>query len=139
MLALRVPLYVSRCGEAVDPVQCNVDACDKPCELGFWSDWGECSKACNAGIQTRFRDVVVEAGPTGYCPEGDDEDRLGVRYCNDFDCPPDVVVFDKIDMVTEHPPVGEQHKSVVDALVASKDMSMIQHFSKRSETQNEDV
>merc|ERR1719316_1694640 len=47
------------CGEAVDPVQCNVDACDKPCELGFWSDWGECSKACNAGIQTRFRDVVV--------------------------------------------------------------------------------
>jgi len=87
------------CGEAVDPVQCNVDACDKPCELGFWSDWGECSKACNAGIQTRFRDVVVEAGPTGYCPEGDDEDRLGVRYCNDFDCPPDVVVFDKIDMV----------------------------------------
>merc|ERR1719460_1498607 len=84
------------CGEAVDPVQCNVDACDKPCELGFWSDWGECS---NAGIQTRFRDVVVEAGPTGYCPEGDDEDRLGVRYCNDFDCPPDVVVFDKIDMV----------------------------------------
>jgi hypothetical protein len=87
------------CGEAVDPVQCNVGACDRPCELGFWSDWSECSKACNAGYQLRFRDVEVEAGPTGYCPESDDESRLGERPCNEFVCPPDLVCQDMMDIV----------------------------------------
>merc|ERR1719408_1084980 len=87
------------CGEAIDPVQCNVAACDRPCELGMWSDWGECNKACNGGMQTRFREVTAEAGPTGYCPEPDDEARLGMRPCNEMDCPPDIFVYDKIDLV----------------------------------------
>merc|ERR1719408_965736 len=87
------------CGELVDPVQCNVEACDRPCELGLWSDWGECNKACNYGMQTRFREVTAEAGPTGYCPEPDDEARLGMRPCNEMDCPPDIFVYDKIDLV----------------------------------------
>jgi len=87
------------CGEAIDPVQCNVEACDIPCELGMWSDWGACSKGCDTGYKTRFRDVVKEAGPTGFCPEPDSEDRLGEEWCNEFPCPPDVACFDKLDIV----------------------------------------
>merc|ERR1719487_2345958 len=49
------------CPEAVEPVQCNVDACDKPCVLGDWNDWSTCTKACDWGYKLRFRGVEEEA------------------------------------------------------------------------------
>jgi uncharacterized protein YegL len=65
----------------------------------MWSDWGECSKGCDTGFKSRFREVEKEAGPTGFCPEADSEDRLGEEWCNEMPCPPDVACFDKLDIV----------------------------------------
>jgi hypothetical protein len=87
------------CPEAVEPVQCNVDACDKPCVLGDWNEWGACTKACDWGYQLRFRDVAEEAGPTGECPESHEWDRLQAQWCNEFYCPPDLTCAAKLDMV----------------------------------------
>ena len=87
------------CGEAVEPVQCNVDACDKPCILEDWGEWGECSKECDWGYQTRFRGVAEEAGPSGYCPESWEWDRLQAEWCAEHYCPPDLTCAEKMDLV----------------------------------------
>jgi len=87
------------CGEAVEPVQCNVDACDRPCILEDWSEWSECTKACDWGYQMRQRGVAEEAGPTGYCPESWDWDRLQAQWCAEFYCPPDLTCSAKLDLV----------------------------------------
>merc|ERR1719238_2509935 len=57
------------CGDTSEQNECNVDACDRPCELDpEWSDWSECSKQCDYGFTVRSKQVVKEAGPTGECP-----------------------------------------------------------------------
>merc|ERR1719262_2116728 len=58
------------CGDLTEQNECNVDACDRPCELDpEWSDWTECSKQCDYGYTVRYKQVLKEAGPTGHCPE----------------------------------------------------------------------
>jgi len=86
------------CGEAVDAVQCNVDACDKPCVLGDWNDWSTCTKACDWGYKLRFRGVEEEAGPQGSCPEPHEWDRLQAEWCAEFYCPPDLQCKQKMDL-----------------------------------------
>jgi len=87
------------CGEPVESVACNVDACDKPCVLEDWNEWSTCTKACDWGYQLRQRGVAEEAGPTGYCPESWDWDRLQAQWCAEFYCPPDLTCEEKMDLV----------------------------------------
>merc|ERR1719379_72688 len=84
------------CGEPVESVACNVDACDKPCVLEDWNEWSTCTKACDWGYQLRQRGVAEEAGPTGYCPESWDWDRLQAQWCAEFYCPPDLTCSEKM-------------------------------------------
>jgi hypothetical protein len=42
---LREEQYGGRaCDSSTDARQCNTQACDKPCDLGEWSEWDNCSK-----------------------------------------------------------------------------------------------
>jgi uncharacterized protein YegL len=101
MTRSRIPLTEAEnggesCGAATDPQQCNVETCDRPCDLGEWSDWTSCTAACGGGERFRFREVEREAGPTGSCPE---EDRQQAAACNTLACPPDLLCTDQQDMV----------------------------------------
>merc|ERR550537_909768 len=80
------------CGDTTEQNECNVDACDRPCELGpDWSDWTECSKQCDMGYTVRYKQVVKEAGPTGPCPGPYSQERMQAAYCNTQECPQDLV------------------------------------------------
>jgi len=64
--------------------QCNVHPCDANCELGAWSAWGMCSRACGGGFQQRSRGIKAPALGSGTCPSVDQ--RIGYKECNAFDC-----------------------------------------------------
>merc|ERR1719421_1617962 len=88
------------CGDLSETVECNVEACDLPCELGpDWSEWSACSKECDGGYSVRSKGVIKEAGPQGYCPEWYDEARQQEMYCNMQECPPDLVCEAQLDML----------------------------------------
>merc|ERR1719269_313794 len=64
-------------GDLSETMECNVDACDLPCELeAEWSEWSECSKECDWGVTFQTKGVAKEGGPEGYCPEWYEEDRM---------------------------------------------------------------
>lgn len=90
-------------GEACVPgketVDCNIGQCDLPCELGFWTEWGSCSKVCNSGLASRSREVIKEAGPNGECPAAEDEERMEQMTCNEQACPPDLACEEKLDVI----------------------------------------
>merc|ERR1719191_2596143 len=88
------------CGDLSETMECNMDACDMPCEIEpVWSEWSECSKECDWGITFQMKGVAKEGGPEGYCPEWWDEARLQAAYCNTMECPQDLVCEAKIDML----------------------------------------
>merc|ERR1719327_308154 len=88
------------CGDLSETMECNMDACDMPCELDpVWSEWSECSKECDWGITFQMKGVAKEGGPEGYCPEWWDEARLQAAYCNTMECPQDLVCTAQIDML----------------------------------------
>merc|ERR1719502_1129032 len=88
------------CGDLSETAECNMDACDLPCELeAEWSEWSECSKECDWGITFQTKGVAKEGGPEGYCPEWYDEDRMQAAYCNTMECPQDLVCEAQIDML----------------------------------------
>jgi hypothetical protein len=65
---------------------CNTHPCPIDCAHS-WKAWGECSKSCGGGIQTRTFDVDVAAAHGGdECPTEMD------RVCNTMYCPTDCVV-----------------------------------------------
>lgn len=74
------------CGETLETVSCNVQSCDGDCELSDWTKWAPCTKACDGGVQERYRDVIKPAQGEGWCPELFSEERLGERSCNTFSC-----------------------------------------------------
>jgi hypothetical protein len=43
--------------------------------------------------------VVEEAGPTGYCPEWWYPERIEAWWCNMFECPPDLVCAEQMDIL----------------------------------------
>jgi uncharacterized protein YegL len=101
MTRSRIPLTEEEnggesCGETSDPQQCNVESCDRPCDLGDWGDWTECTSACGGGERFRFKEVQREAGPTGECPESD---RKQAEVCNAYTCPPELLCTDKQDIL----------------------------------------
>merc|ERR1719482_575389 len=88
------------CGDLSETMECNMDACDLPCELDAeWSEWSDCSKECDWGVTFQTKNVAKEGGPEGYCPEWYDEDRLQAAYCNTMECPQDLVCTAQLDML----------------------------------------
>merc|ERR1719420_2678545 len=88
------------CGDLSEALECNVFACDRPCELDpEWSEWTECSKECDSGITFHSKGVTVPAGPQGSCPEWWEPERMQEAYCNTMDCPQDLVCTAQMDML----------------------------------------
>merc|ERR1719316_1568924 len=88
------------CGDLSETIECNMDACDLPCELEpEWSEWSECSKECDWGVTFQTKGVAKEGGPEGYCPEWYDEERMQAAYCNTMECPQDLVCTAQLDML----------------------------------------
>merc|ERR1719324_2240832 len=88
------------CGDLSETIDCNVEACDMPCELeADWSEWSPCSKECDWGVTFQSKGVAKEGGPEGYCPEWYDEARMQAAYCNTMECPQDLVCTAQIDML----------------------------------------
>lgn len=65
---------------------CNGFACNQDCDLGIWSEWGLCSKACDSGFRERTKPVVKEARGLGHCDAPDSEARLETESCNPQSC-----------------------------------------------------
>lgn len=74
------------CGETVEATSCNMDSCDKDCELHDWTAWTECSKECDGGVQVRFRHISEQAVGDGQCPSSDSIVRMNYMECNNFAC-----------------------------------------------------
>jgi len=74
------------CGETTEAKSCNVQACDKPCELSEWTVWTSCSKQCDAGTQKRTRFVKVKATGEAKCADASSPDRLQYKACNVVGC-----------------------------------------------------
>merc|ERR1719353_2202330 len=88
------------CGDLSETIECNMDACDMPCEIeAEWGEWSECSKECDTGVTFQSKAVVKPGGPEGYCPEWYDEERMQAAYCNTMDCPQDLVCTAQLDML----------------------------------------
>ena len=64
-------------------VSCNAFACPVHCVVSKWAKWGDCSKACEGGIQTRTRTVIRPSANAGNpCPEL----LTDARECNLIPC-----------------------------------------------------
>jgi len=74
------------CGATSETKACNAQACEKDCELGKWSPWGQCSKDCDGGTQKREKFVKVQAVGDGTCPDEWSPERLEYRPCNMHRC-----------------------------------------------------
>merc|ERR1719310_639806 len=47
------------CGDLSETQECNVFACDMPCELDpEWTEWSPCSKECDTGITVQTKGVM---------------------------------------------------------------------------------
>merc|ERR1719331_2579723 len=88
------------CEDGSEQVPCNVEACDRPCELEpDWGEWSECRKTCDYGWKVRKKGVFREEGPTGTCPSKNSKERKETAPCNSFECPPELVCDMKTDFV----------------------------------------
>jgi len=87
------------CGPTSDAQQCNVDACNVPCTLDDWSEWSECSKKCNGGIEVRRKPELTPALGTGFCAHPDSDERFEDRPCNDEPCPNNLVCNGDLDVM----------------------------------------
>lgn len=64
---------------------CNTAGCPQPvdCKVSEWSEFSECDKQCGGGLQTRNRNIEVEAAHGGAaCPI-----TIESRNCNTQGCP----------------------------------------------------
>lgn len=76
------------CGETTQENQCNIQSCDKDCELGGWTQWRPCSAACDGGFQERNRHVSKRAIGQGSCPASTSPLRNEFLSCNTQPCRP---------------------------------------------------
>jgi len=74
------------CGDLTETVSCNMQSCDKDCELGEWSEWSKCSKACGGGSKRKYKSVVAAAVGRGKCPSSRSWLRLQFAKCNAHNC-----------------------------------------------------
>jgi hypothetical protein len=75
------------CGETADSISCDMQACDEPCELSDWTDWGECNKQCDGGLAARIKRITVPSIGAGICATSEQPSRLTRRNCNMIVCP----------------------------------------------------
>jgi len=67
---------------------CDTDKCPIHCDVSAWGGWGDCTKSCGTGKESRTRSVVRHAAHGGYsCPSLSD-----VRDCSVNHCPADCSV-----------------------------------------------
>jgi hypothetical protein len=74
------------CGETSEAEGCNLQACDKDCELSDWAPWSACSKMCDRGTSERVRTIIDPAVGDGTCPDMRSDERNEERHCNSFAC-----------------------------------------------------
>lgn len=79
------------CGESAQAEQCNQQACNQPCTLGYWEPWSDCSQECGSGFKQRHRPVQDPAVGSGTCPDAESTDRLEMEVCNTQACPKPVL------------------------------------------------
>jgi len=61
---------------------CNVQACEKDCELTEWTKWSWCSKECDGGTRKRVKFVSKQPEGAGKCASKWSKDRLEYKKCN---------------------------------------------------------
>lgn len=76
------------CGETTEAEACNVQSCDRDCELSDWTPWSPCSKECDGGVETRVRMIKEPPVGEGTCPDMHGIERLNYNECNMFACKP---------------------------------------------------
>jgi len=86
MILVRPKYEGTPCGDLTQTVSCNMQSCDKDCELSEWSEWNKCSKACGRGSKKRRKAVVEAAVGRGKCPSSRSWKRLRYRSCNKQKC-----------------------------------------------------
>merc|ERR1719199_1691172 len=57
------------CGETSEAISCNLQACDRDCQLDDWGPWSLCSKYCDAGVTVRTKIINEPAIGDGTCPD----------------------------------------------------------------------
>merc|ERR1719420_151439 len=78
----------ARCGETTETEPCNMQSCDRDCELADWTAWGPCSKECDGGLTERVRHISEPAHGHGTCPDSSSEERSEFMECNTQLCIP---------------------------------------------------
>jgi hypothetical protein len=76
------------CGETTEADSCNLQSCDKDCELADWSPWTTCSKMCDMGTMERQKQISVQLVGDGKCPDMDGKLRHQQKTCNSQSCLP---------------------------------------------------
>lgn len=74
------------CGETSEAISCNLQACDKDCELSDWAPWSECTKECDQGVVERIRTITEPVVGDGTCPSMYGPERHQSKPCNSFPC-----------------------------------------------------
>ena len=70
------------CPSLSEQQSCNTQGCPANCIVGNWGAWGECSKTCGTGTQTRSRPVWQQPANGGSaCPN-----LTETQNCNTLDC-----------------------------------------------------
>jgi len=70
------------CEDTSESKACNVQACEKDCELHPWTKWSRCSKDCDGGTMKRQRFIKVPAIGSGKCSGQWSKARLEYKVCN---------------------------------------------------------
>jgi hypothetical protein len=70
------------CGSTSESIACNVQSCEKDCELSEWTKWSWCSKDCDGGTRKRQKFVKTKAEGQGKCPGTWSKKRLEYKECN---------------------------------------------------------
>merc|ERR1719178_113447 len=74
------------CGETSESKACNIQSCEKDCDLSEWTKWSWCSKDCDGGTRKRSKWVKTKAEGQGKCPDAWSEKRLQYKACNTKRC-----------------------------------------------------
>merc|ERR1719428_1206797 len=74
------------CGKTSEAEPCNLQACERDCELSDWTKWSGCSKDCDGGTRKRQKFVVLPAVGQGKCADSWAPERLEYKGCNRKRC-----------------------------------------------------
>jgi hypothetical protein len=81
------------CEETTEAKSCNLQSCDKDCELTDWTAWTDCSKACDGGSSSRKKTILVGLMGAGTCPAIRDPERMQSQSCNVMPCKNALLTF----------------------------------------------